>query len=73
MTSLLALAFAKAQSLPEHLQNEIAHQLLEDIENELQWQQTLSQPQGSILDELARKALKDSLEGKTSVMGFDEL
>lgn len=73
MTKLLATAFNKAQNLPEHLQDELAQQLIEDIENELQWQQTLSQPQSSTLDELAREALRDSSEGKTKVMGFGEL
>jgi hypothetical protein len=73
MTSLLAEAFNKAQNLPIHLQDELAQQLIEDIESELQWQQTLSQPPSPILEELARKALKDSLEGKTQQMGFDEL
>ena len=73
MTSLLAQAFKKAQDLPEHLQNEIAQQLLEDIENEMHWQQTASRPQPSLLDELARQALQESLEGKTTTAGFDEL
>ncbi|MGK7877117.1 MAG: hypothetical protein AB4426_28635 [Xenococcaceae cyanobacterium] len=73
MTNLLREAFKKAQSLPEHIQDELAKQLIEDIESEFQWQQTLSQPQSSILEELARKALNDSLQGKTRVMGFDEL
>ena len=73
MTSLLAEAFDKAQNLPIHLQDELAQQLIEDIESELQWQQTLSQPISPLLEELARKALQDSLEGKTQQMGFDEL
>jgi len=73
MTNLLTEAFNKAQNLPEHLQNELAQKMIEDIESELQWQQTLSQPQSSSLDELARQALNDSWEGKTNDMGFDEL
>ncbi len=73
MTNLLTEAFNKAQNLPEHLQNELAQQVIEDIESELQWQETLSQPQSSSLDQLARQALNDSLEGKTKEMGFDEL
>ncbi|MEY2976354.1 MAG: hypothetical protein ACO31I_15760 [Prochlorotrichaceae cyanobacterium] len=73
MNSLLAEAFDKAQNLPVHLQDELAQQLLEDIESELQWQQTLSQPPSSVLENLARQALQDSLEGKTHEMGFDEL
>lgn len=73
MTDLLTEAFRKAQNLPEHLQDELAEQLLADIEEELQWQQQLSQPQSSLLDDLAAKALRDSQHGKTRVMGFDEL
>jgi len=73
MTNLLTEAFKKAQNLPEDIQDELAKQLIEDIENEFQWQQILSQPQNSILDELARKALNESSEEKTKVMGFDEL
>jgi len=73
MTDLLTEAFNKAQNLPEHLQDELAQQVMEDIESELQWQQTLSQPQNSSLDQLARQALNDSLEGKTKEMRFDEI
>lgn len=73
MTNRLAEAFQKAQGLPKHIQDELAEQLIADIESELQWQQTLAQPQSSILEELARKALNDSQQGETRVMGFDEL
>lgn len=73
MTALLAEAFKKAQGLPEHLQDEIAQQLIEDIENEMQWQQSITQPQPSFLDGLAKQALQESLEGKTTAIGFDEL
>lgn len=73
MTNLLTEAFKKSQSLPDYLQDELAAQLIEDIENELQWQQQLSQPQNSLLDKLALQALNESRQGKTQVMGFDEL
>jgi predicted XRE-type DNA-binding protein len=73
MTSLLTEAFRKVQDLPEYLQNELAEQLIEDVENEIKWQQLLSQPQNIKLDELAAKALSDSMNGKTREMGFDEL
>ncbi len=69
-----ALRLSQARCLCHgHLQEELAKQLIEDIESELQWQETLSQPQSSILEELAAKALDDSQQGKTRVMGFDEL
>ncbi len=73
MNNLLTEAFRKAQDLPEHVQNELAEQLIEDIENEIKWQQLLSEPQSMKLDELAAKALRDSINGKTREMGFDEL
>jgi hypothetical protein len=73
MTSLLLQAFEKAQSLPEYLQDEFATQFLEDIESELRWLQTLSQPQPSKLDQLATKALNNSVKGKTKILGFDQL
>ena len=72
MTSLLLQAFEKAQSLPEYLQDEFATQFLEDIESEMRWLQTLSQPQPSKLDQLATKALNNSLNGKTKILGFDQ-
>ncbi|MBC7972749.1 MAG: hypothetical protein H7Z11_21935 [Verrucomicrobia bacterium] len=72
MTNLLTEAFKKAQNLPDYLQDELAEQLMNDLEDELNWQYQLAQPQSSLLDELAEKALLDSLQGRTHVMGFDE-
>jgi hypothetical protein len=37
MTELLEQAFKEAQKLSNALQDELAQQLLEDIENELKW------------------------------------
>ncbi len=73
MTSLLTQAFEKALTLPEYLQDEFAAQFLEDIENEMNWLKTLSQPQSAKLDQLAAKALINSANGKTKIMGFDQL
>lgn len=73
MTNLLTEAFRKAQDLPKHLQDELAEQLIDDVKNELKWQKQLAQPQSLLLDALAERALSDSLQGKTQVMGFDEL
>jgi hypothetical protein len=72
MTDLLTQAFKKSQELPDYLQDELAQQLIEDIENELQWQQQLSQPQSILLEELAIQALNNSQQGKTKIMGFDK-
>jgi len=73
MTILLTQAFEKAQSLPEYLQDEFAAQFLEDIESELQWLQTLTQPQPTKLETLAAKALDNSAKSKTKISGFDQL
>ena len=74
MTELLEQAFKKAQKLSDHLQDELAQQLLEDIENELKWQQTLSNPnvELGILEEMAQEALIEDRGGKTEENGFGE-
>jgi aspartate/tyrosine/aromatic aminotransferase len=72
MTTLLSKAIKEIENLPPELQDEIARQILEDIECELKWQATLVQPQ-SKLEKLAEKALEESKAGKTKKMGFDEL
>ncbi len=72
MTTLLSKAIKRIETLPQELQDEIAAQLLEDLESELKWQKTLAKPQ-SKLDRLAEKALQESAAGKTKKIGFDEL
>ena len=74
MTKLLQQAFHKAQELPESLQNDLAEQLLTDIENELQWQETLADPDLDldILTQMAQAALIEDQEGKTEAKGFGE-
>jgi hypothetical protein len=47
--------------------------MIEDIENELQWQQQLSQPKSILIEELSIQALNNSQQGKTKIMGFDEI
>ena len=44
MTTLLYEVIKKIENLPPELQDEIAKQILEDIEFELKWQTTLAQP-----------------------------
>jgi hypothetical protein len=74
LSTLLSKAVQKAQELPEAIQDELAEQFIEDIENEIKWQETLSKPQDSlILKELAQKAITDSENGQTEEMGFDDL
>ncbi len=74
MTTLLAQVLKEAQKLPSELQDEIAQQLLEDIQNELKWQETLSNPDVNIdvLQEMAQVALREDEEGKTEEKGFGE-
>jgi glycosyltransferase A (GT-A) superfamily protein (DUF2064 family) len=62
----------RASALPLEIQDEMADQWLQDIENELGWQTTLQQPQDK-LSELAREALRQSAQGRTLSKGFDEL
>ncbi len=68
MTALLEQAFKEAQKLPNELQNEIAQQLLEDIDGELKWQETLSNPDIDIdvIEAMAQVALREDEEGKTN-------
>jgi hypothetical protein len=74
MTKLLQKAFKEAQKLSENLQDEIAHQLLEDIQNELNWQKTLADPDINlgVFLQMAQAALSEDEAGKTEEKGFGE-
>jgi hypothetical protein len=74
MTNLLEKAFKEAQKLSDYLQDELAQQLLEDIQNELRWQETLAKQDNdiSILKQMAQAALIEDQEGKTEDKGFGE-
>jgi len=72
MTPLLSRAFQRAACLPEDLQDQIAKELIEEIEGEQRWDETLLNTQEQ-LDRLAEKALSEYREGKTKEMGFDQL
>jgi len=72
MTILLKEAFRKASELPESLQNQIAKELLADIEGECLWDKTLNDSEDKLAS-LADIAMKEYREGKTKKMGFDEL
>lgn len=69
MTTLLSKAIKRIETLPPEIQDEIAQQLLEDLEDELQWQKTLAKPQTK-LGKLAEKALQESLAGQTRKFGL---
>ena len=72
MSDILTKAFKKASKLPKNLQEEIAKQLLEDIEGELKWDETLFKSHDK-LEKLANKAIEEFKSGRTKQMGFDKL
>jgi hypothetical protein len=72
MTGLLQKAFEQASQLPEVLQDDVAAQLLEDIDGELRWDDTFRRSQDQ-LEKLADRALAQHAAGKTHRKGFDEL
>jgi len=72
MPSNFTQLIEKAATLPAVIQEAIALQWLDDIDNELQWQTTLEQLQPQ-LESLALAALRESKQGKTLKIGFDEL
>jgi hypothetical protein len=72
MTVLLSEVFQKASTLPESLQDEVARELLNEIEWEQKWDKTLSSSARKI-DRLAGQALRDYQDGKTTEIGFDSL
>ena len=72
MTKLLKQAFAKASELPSNLQDELARELLDELDAEKKWDQTLLGSQ-DMLEKLAQKALEQHDNGKTKQMGPDEL
>ncbi|MCX7099675.1 MAG: hypothetical protein NTV43_17415 [Methylococcales bacterium] len=59
MSSLLKQVVQRVSTLPIEIQDEIAGQWFEDIENEIGWQSTLQQPQDK-LSILAQEALRQS-------------
>ena len=73
MTELLEKVITELKTLPHDQQDEIASRLMDELKDEYQWQETLEQPQSSFLDELAKKALNESSQGKTKKIGFDEI
>jgi len=73
MPNLLEKVILQAAKLPIEIQDEIAEQWLEDIENEINWQKILQQPQAQRLSELAQEALCQSARGETLAQGFDEI
>lgn len=72
MTTLLTKAFEKVSKLSESEQDQIAQQIIEDLEGESKWDASLT----SSLDKLsivADKALDESEKGNAHKAGFDDL
>ena len=75
MTTLLEQAFIEAQKLPGELQDELAQQLLNDIENELKWQETFADSDADMgsFAAMAQAALAEDGAGETEEKGFGEV
>ena len=67
MTKLLAQAFEKASALSEDLQDQLAQELLEELEGEARWDQTLQSQEK--LGRLSEKAAEEYRAGRTREMG----
>lgn len=72
MTDLLSKALEKMAVLSPEVQDELAKQILDDIQNEYKWESAFHKSQDK-LEELAKKAVDEYQEGKTENLGFDEL
>jgi len=72
MTKLLQQAFERASSLPEDLQDQLAREVIDEIESELQWDSDFENSQDQ-LHKLGKKALSDLKAGRGKKTGFDEL
>jgi HD superfamily phosphohydrolase len=59
MRELLSEAIERIEKLPADLQDEIAKQIMDDLESERRWEETLGKPQKKI-ERLAEKALQKS-------------
>jgi ubiquinone biosynthesis protein Coq4 len=72
MTTLLTEAFQKASTLPEETQDQLAQEMIAEIEWENRWDKSLTESRDK-LDLLAENALHEYKSGRTQEMGFDEL
>ncbi len=72
MTKLLDKAITKVHSLSSDKQDFIASVILEELEDDLKWDQAFKETQPQ-LAKLAEKVRRDIKAGKVKKMGFDEL
>lgn len=71
MTSLMNQVVQHLESLPESQQDVLASLLLEELDGEARWDETLANSQG-LLVSLAQQALADHVKGLTDRGGFGE-
>ncbi len=69
MTEALSKAFKAASNLPEDAQQLLADQLMEEIEGELLWDESLAKSQDA-LEGMADEALQEYHSGQTQEKGF---
>ena len=67
MTQLLEQAYARTAQLPEPEQDTIASLILEEIEDEAEWNRKFA-ASGDALSRLAQKALAEHRAGKTFLL-----
>jgi urease gamma subunit len=72
VTRLLEQAFAEAAELPEQEQNSLATIILKELAAERRWEKVFAGSEDA-LAELADEALDDFREGRSPVLGPDEL
>lgn len=72
MTKLLERAVKRVQTLSDSEQNAIATMILEEIEDEAQWEKSFAHTQG-LLARLADEAMADDHAGRTEVLDPDRL
>lgn len=72
MTQLLEEVLTKVRQLPASEQDAIAQLILDELEDEQQWDAAFARSQ-DVLSRLAEKARADIRAGKTKSIGMDEL
>ncbi len=72
MTAKLEAAFKKVSALLPEQQDQIADQLLADLEDEQLWDEKFARSQ-AMLEAMAAKALDNYRNGKTVSKGWDEI
>lgn len=72
MTELLERAIARLKTLPTSEQDAIAAMILEELEDEMQWDETFSNSKGA-LAKLAAEAMAEYRAGKTQELDLETL